>query len=98
MNDKLLRNKSHDTRCFLHQFRYLISRILIGSSEFLLRIILCNILQTKNPDREIFPTEFLPIGYLPVKNILYLSRTQNAYLITFIQRQRITFLDHSASE
>ena len=74
MNNKLLRNKSYDTQCFLYQFRNLVACIFISRPQLLLRIILRYILQTKNPDREIFPTEFLPVCDLLIKNIFYLDR------------------------
>ena len=98
MNNKFLRNKSYDAGCFLHQLRNLIACIFISRSQFLFRIILRYVLQTKNPDREIFPTEFLPVCNLFVKNIFYLCGAQHANLVALIQRQHISLFNHFTLE
>ena len=98
MNNKLLRNKSYDTQCFLYQFRNLVACIFISRPQLLLRIILRYILQTKNPDREIFPTEFLPVCDLLIKNIFYLCRAQHTNFVALIQRQHISLFNHLTLE
>lgn len=95
---KFLRDKSHDTGRLLHQLRDSFASILVSRTQFFLRIILRDVFQTKNPDREILPTEFFPIRYLLVENVLYLSRTQRIYLIAFVQSQHVPFFNHLAIE
>ena len=95
---KFLRNKSHDTGRFFHQLRDSFTGILVSRTQFFLRIILRDVFQTKNPDREILPTEFFPVRYLLVENVLYLSRAQRIYLIAFVQSQHVPFFNHLAIE
>ena len=95
---KFLRDKSYNAGRLLHQLHDSFTGILISGSEFFLCIILRDVFQTKNPDGEILPTEFFPVCYLLVENILYLSRTQRIYPITFVQSQHIPFFNHFTIE
>ena len=81
-DNELPRHKSHDARRTFHQVRDACACIFVRCSQLFFRIIPCNIFQTKKPDREILPTDFPPICYLFIENILYLYRSKFTYLIS----------------
>ena len=97
-DNKLLRHKSNDARCTLHQLGNSCSGVFIRRAQFFFGIILGDILQTEKPDRHILPSDLIPVCYFLVENIFYLSRCQLSNLIIFIQCQYISLFNHPAVE
>jgi hypothetical protein len=47
--------------------------MFISCPQFFLGIILSDIFQTEKPDGHILPPDFIPVCYLLIENIFYLS-------------------------
>ena len=95
---KLLRNKSYDSGRLLNQLHNLCPGIFVCLSQFFFRVVMRDVFQTEHPDRQIFTSQFFPVGDLFVKNIFNLHRCQFTDLVIFVQCQHIPFFDNLTAE
>ena len=88
---KLCRDKSNDTRMVCHYLTDTFSRLVVFRPQLFFRKIRSNIFQPEYLNSDIGTSHFTPIGYLFVKHIFNLHRTQFPDRILPVDSQHIPF-------
>ena len=95
---KFSRNKSNDARIVCHYLTDTCFRLVVFRAQLFFRKVGSDIFQSEHLDTGIETADFAPIGYLFVKHIFNLHRTQFPDRIFLVDSQHIPFFYHLVSK